>query len=109
MHARAAAVLKGHDFEEFAVNPALDGPWPGAGPRRNARMLRYGRPTHGLAFGPLWKGRDDVRGMKAWKPTGTGAMVSYMLSAHVPVLWVPAPGVAAQGLGEFPSPPGATT
>lgn len=29
---------------------AIDGPWPGAGPARNARMLAAGQPTHCIAF-----------------------------------------------------------
>lgn len=28
----------------------VDGPWPGAGPTRNARMLKAGQPTHCIAF-----------------------------------------------------------
>lgn len=31
------------------VDHALDGPWPGAGPNRNTRMLAE-RPTHCVAF-----------------------------------------------------------
>lgn len=35
--------------KEFPVIEG-DGPWPGAGPRRNHRMLVNGRPTHCVAF-----------------------------------------------------------
>ena len=45
----------GHAVDPYPVDHAIDGPWPGAGPRRNARMLRDGKPDRGLAFGPLWK------------------------------------------------------
>lgn len=38
--AEAAARLLGIRVEGFPVDHKLDGPWPGAGPRRNARMLR---------------------------------------------------------------------
>ncbi len=41
----------------YPVDHALDGPWPSAGPRRNARMLRDGKPDRGLAFGALWRPR----------------------------------------------------
>jgi len=34
---------------EYPPIKRLDGPWPGAGPRRNIRMIRDGRPTHWIA------------------------------------------------------------
>lgn len=41
-----------HDIpiERYAVDPVLDGQWPGAGPRRNVRMIRDGKPDYGVAF-----------------------------------------------------------
>lgn len=37
---------------EYPPIKRLDGPWPGAGPRRNIRMVREGKPTHwGAAVG----------------------------------------------------------
>jgi predicted Rossmann-fold nucleotide-binding protein len=43
----------------FGVDPLLDGPWPAAGPRRNARMLREGRPDLVVAM-PGDKGTADM-------------------------------------------------
>jgi hypothetical protein len=86
-----------------------------AGIRRNADMLRLGKPDHGLAFGALWK-RDtfppkfDAPGVHVpkWKHTGTGDMVKRMLAAGIPVRWVPGPGEPAQDLTTMPAPPVAT-
>ena len=53
----------GYTVMEYAVDHVLDGPWPGAGPRRNGRMLREFRPTLVIAF-PMAKSRgtwDCVR------------------------------------------------
>lgn len=72
----------------------------GAGPRRNERMLRDGKPTRGLAFGPLWK-RDGG----AWRRTGTGDMVSRMLGAGLPVRWVESVDADPFELIAFPAPP----
>jgi hypothetical protein len=47
-------------YHEYFVDYALDGPWPGAGPRRNARMLRLSRPDMGLLF-PGGNGTADMR------------------------------------------------
>lgn len=85
--------------EVYAVDPRLDGRWPSAGPRRNERMLREGRPDHGLAFGALWK---RLMGMQ--KRTGTGDMVQRMLDAHVPVRWVAAPGAKHVDITEMSRP-----
>jgi hypothetical protein len=94
----------GHDVEPHPVDYALDGPWPAAGPRRNARMLRESKPTHGLAFGALVKpaGASLTAGLKT---TGTGNMVGLMLAARLRVRWVPAPGEPAQDLTTMPAPP----
>jgi hypothetical protein len=99
----------GHDVEKYPVDHATDGPWPAAGPRRNARMLRDGAPDSGLAFGPLYKPARSVlvRGIP-FPTTGTGDMVRRMLRAGLPVRWVPAPGEPAQDLTAMPAAPVAT-
>lgn len=81
-----------------------------AGPIRNERMLREGKPDRGLAFGALW-----VRGPRPydlrtahipdphlWKRSGTGGMVSIMLHAGLPVRWVAAHDAVAVDLVEMP-------
>lgn len=51
--------------QRFPVVHAVDGPWPAAGPRRNSRMLKDGRPELGIAF-PGGRGTADmVTKMKA--------------------------------------------
>jgi hypothetical protein len=45
--------------EPYAVNRAVDGPWPGAGPRRNERMLRDSRPDGALVL-PGGRGTADM-------------------------------------------------
>jgi len=94
----------GFAVEPYPVDHALDGPWPAAGPRRNARMLREGKPTHGLAFGPLVKpgGASLTAGLKT---TGTGNMVGLMLAARIPVRWVSAPGAASCEITALPAIP----
>ncbi len=88
--------------EPYAVDHTLDGPWPGAGPRRNARMLRDGKPDRGLAFGALWKRETAARNWGNWKPSGTGGMVALMLAANLPVRWIAAPGTTAIDLTQMP-------
>lgn len=44
---------------EYPVDHKLDGPWPGAGPRRNARMLWDGEPDRVIAF-PGGRGTADM-------------------------------------------------
>jgi hypothetical protein len=109
MIADFAARNLGHDVEPYPVDHAIDGPWPAAGPRRNARMLGDGAPDRGLAFGPLYKPARSVlvRGIP-FPTTGTGDMVRRMLRAGLSVRWVPAPNAHAQDLTAMPSPPGAT-
>jgi YspA, cpYpsA-related SLOG family len=46
-------------IDRYRVNHALDGQWPGAGPRRNARMLRESKPGAVLAF-PGGRGTADM-------------------------------------------------
>lgn len=46
----------------FPVDHVLDGPWPGAGPRRNLRMFKQGNPERGIAF-PGGKGTANMVGI----------------------------------------------
>jgi hypothetical protein len=48
--AREWAILRDVNIDGYRVDHNLDGPWPGAGPRRNARMLRQGKPDLVVAF-----------------------------------------------------------
>ena len=50
----------------FPVMHHLDGPWPGAGPRRNERMLRDGRPNVVMAFKGGRGTADMMRQARAW-------------------------------------------
>ncbi len=84
----------------FRANWEADG--KAAGPVRNARMLADGKPTHGLAFGALW--RWDARKSK-WKRTGTGDMVARMLKVKLPVRWVATADAPAANLVTFPHAP----
>lgn len=47
---RVVATWLGQAHDPYPVNTAIDGPWPAAGHRRNARMDRDGRPVEGRAF-----------------------------------------------------------
>lgn len=59
------AVVNWVPLLEFPVDHRLDGPWPAAGPRRNARMLQESRPDLVIAF-PGGRGTADmVRRAKA--------------------------------------------
>jgi hypothetical protein len=49
-HAARWALSHGVSLFACPVDPALDGPWPGAGPRRNRRMRDLYLPDAGLAF-----------------------------------------------------------
>ena len=78
-----------------------------AGPKRNERMLREGRPDQGLAFGALWREDWSQKGkaQPAWKLTGTGDMVQRLLRAGLPVRWVASPdAVAVDLVDEMPGP-----
>jgi len=103
----------GFTAEPYPVDHRIDGPWPAAGPRRNARMLSKSKPDRGLAFGALWKPHPSARAIsaaygeevKSWKHTGTGGMVAMMLRAGLPVRWDSAPGAAALDLLAMPEAP----
>jgi hypothetical protein len=62
----------------FAADWAAHG--KAAGPIRNQRMLDEGKPTHGLAFGPIRKPDGRL--------TGTGDMVARLLDAGLFVMCV---------------------
>jgi hypothetical protein len=95
----------GYSVEPYPVDHRLDGPWPAAGPRRNARMLLEGKPTHGLAFGSLYRYHFKPKAPPARnRESGTGHMVRLMLQVGLPVRWVPAPNEPAQDLAAFPTP-----
>lgn len=85
----------------YIANWTRDG--KAAGPLRNGRMLREGKPDRGLAFGALWKPapRVLVRGVP-FKLTGTGGMVALMLRVRLPVRWVASPDAVAVDLREMP-------
>jgi predicted Rossmann-fold nucleotide-binding protein len=67
--AKARGILE----EPYPVDHALDGPWPGAGPRRNGRMLRLSHPDGVVAF-PGGNGTADMvrrateASVPAWHP-----------------------------------------
>lgn len=68
------AESRGVPNDRCPVDPAKDGAWPAAGPRRNSRMLREKRPDRGVAF-------------IAVPPTpGTADMVKKMKRASIPVM-----------------------
>jgi len=60
-----------------------------AGPIRNRRMFEEGKPSLGLAFGPLVK--NKING--GVKLTGTGDMVSVMNAGGCSVILIPTPNV----------------
>jgi hypothetical protein len=91
--ARGADSLAGSVAEElgftvraYAVDHALDGQWPAAGPRRNARMLAA-EPDVSRCFAftdAIQRGTGASRRL-----TGTGDMVGRCLAAGVVVAVVP--------------------
>lgn len=94
--------------EPYPADWARDG--RAAGPIRNERMLREGKPDMGLAFGALWRPdprrtvHDKRHGLypDRFKVTGTGDMVSRMLRAGLPVRWVATHDAVAFDLVEMP-------
>lgn len=75
--AHQAALAAGVDVGAYQVDRKLDGKWPAAGPRRNARMLEAERPELVLAYpDPLSR--------------GTWHCVAYALSrGAIVIAWAP--------------------
>lgn len=102
----------GIPVERYPVDRAIDGPRPGAGPRRNARMLRDSKPDRGMAFGPLFTWREFSGDRKKkhgdgagfWKQSGTGDMVQRMLRAGLSVCWIASPNAPPVDLIKMPEP-----
>lgn len=69
----AWCVDHGISTEPYPVRIAVDGPWPAAGPRRNARMLAASKPDAGVIF-PGGTGTADMEGrlreagIPVWEP-----------------------------------------
>lgn len=55
------AITRGIGIEAYPVDHALDGPWPGAGPRRNARMIRESDPDGFVWFPKPAPGQTDPK------------------------------------------------
>lgn len=71
----------GLTVEKFPVDHAIDGPFPGAGPRRNGRMIDAFKPTRGLAF---------PRFDRMWEPEGgTWDCMKQMWERTIPVTVCP--------------------
>lgn len=71
----AWADMRGVPVRPCPVDPAIDGPWPAAGPKRNQRMLDAAKPDGAMAL-PGGKGTADMcnrlakAGIKVWRPYG---------------------------------------
>lgn len=61
----------------FPVEKEIDGDWPACGPRRNARMIRIGRP------GRVWAFRSDG------KSDGTDGCVKQALRLNIAAMTIP--------------------
>ena len=68
----------GFTVEPYPVDTAQDGPWPGAGPRRNARMLCLGRPVAARGFITGNRGSPLSR--------GSAGMLDILRRAGVPTI-----------------------
>lgn len=69
--------ILGFEVREYAVDSALDGPWPAAGVQRNLRMLRAEHPSSDGAYvdvGIAFKLKEELS-------VGTGHMVEFMRQA----------------------------
>jgi hypothetical protein len=78
--AREWAVAHGVMIDPCPVDHALDGPWPGAGPRRNQRMLETKKPDAVVGFSgdrgtaDMGRGtadmcrRAEAAGVPVWRP-----------------------------------------
>jgi hypothetical protein len=67
------ARARGVPVKDYPVDHSIDGPWPGAGPRRNGRMLAAARPDAVVAFPGDRGTRDMIRkaraaGLPVWQP-----------------------------------------
>lgn len=87
----------GFEVREYPVDHAVDGPWPGAGPRRNQRMLDAEAPDAVLAFSWVAKGAGIT--------SGTADMVSRALSAGVRSTIIPPRRLDVQSLLQEPAAP----
>lgn len=77
-----AAKILGLTVRAYPVNHKLDGPWPGAGPRRNMRMLAEESP-----YEPDGSHIDLGIGFKRQLEltSGTGNMLSLLRAGDIPV------------------------
>jgi hypothetical protein len=67
------AKARGIPVKPCGVDHAIDGPWPGAGPRRNGRMFATTRPDAVVAFPGDRGTRNMIRqaraaGLPVWQP-----------------------------------------
>lgn len=81
----------GLEVRAYPVDHALDGPWPGAGPRRNQRQLDAEQPDVVLAFTYALRKPGN-------QPTGTGDMCLRAVEAGVRVTIIPPKRLEAQSL-----------
>lgn len=75
------AKILGLRVRSYPVNHKLDGPWPGAGPRRNLRMLNAESPFEDGSFvdlGFAFKCQEALT-------RGTGGMAAMMKQRNLPV------------------------
>lgn len=72
----------GYEVWEFPVDIERDGPWPGAGPRRNARMLDASKTDRVLAF--------SMPGERGEVTRGTYSCCMLAFKRGVPVTIIPA-------------------
>lgn len=66
--------ILGFEVREYAVDSALDGPWPAAGVQRNLRMLKAEHPSSDGTYvdvGIAFKLKEELS-------VGTGHMVEFM-------------------------------
>jgi hypothetical protein len=68
---------RGFPVEPVPVDHAQDGPWPGAGPRRNRRKLRTHRPGALIAFPGNTGTADNIRAARELE------MPVYSVAEHV--------------------------
>lgn len=73
----------GIEVVEYPVDEEVDGPWPAAGPRRNARMLELEQPDRVVAFS--WWSPANPKGLTS----GTADCCSRALTMGRPVVVIP--------------------